>query len=212
MLSASRREALAAVLEEARRRGLVGPGPVEAHIEHSLAFGDVAGWPLRGPALDLGSGAGLPGLVLAAADRASAWVLLDGREKSAAFLDEAVERLGMSKRVRVVGDRAEVAARSEMRGQMALVVARGVGPPAVTAECAAGFLTTGGVLVVSDPPDPDPSRWPGEGLAVLGMGPPEATTRAGFHFVRIPQERPAPERFPRRTGQPAKRPLFRGFT
>lgn len=150
----------------------------------------------------------MPGLVLAVADPGSAWVLLDGREKSATFLAEAVERLGASGRVRVVGQRAEVAARSELRGKMALVVARGVGPPAATAEYAAGFLGPGAVLVVSDPPDPDPARWPPEGLATLGMGPAQAATSSGFHFVRIPQVRAVPDRFPRRTGQPAKRPLF----
>jgi 16S rRNA (guanine527-N7)-methyltransferase len=208
VLLPSQRDQLVCVLEEAQRRGLVGPGAVEEHIGHSLAFGDAAGWPLRRPALDLGSGAGLPGLVLAVADPASEWVLLDGRERSTAFLGEAVRRLGVGERVEVVGERAEVAARSTLRRQMGLVVARGLGPPAVTAECAAGFLRVGGLLVVSEPPEPERGRWSDAGLGMLGMGPAEAATSAGFHFVRIGQERPAPDRFPRRTGQPAKRPLF----
>ena len=181
---------------------------MEPHIEHSLAFGEVAGRPRRGPGLDLGSGAGLPGLVLAVAEPESDWVLLDGRERSAAFLREAVEEFGVGGRVGVVGERAEVAARSALRGQMAMVMARGVGAPAVTAECAAAFLATAGVLIVSGPPEGTAGRWPPDGLATLGMGAVEMVERGGFHFVRIRQERPAPERFPRRTGQPAKRPLF----
>lgn len=212
-LSDARWESLVGLLEEARERGLVGPGAVEPHVDHALAFATVAGRQLPGPALDLGSGAGLPGLVLALADPDSHWVLLDSRARSAQFLQEAVDRLGLHGRVRVAGERAEVAARSALRGTMALVVARGVGPPAATAECAAGFLKPGGVLVVSEPPDPEPTRWPVEGLDQLGMAPAAITeTAGGLHFARILQRRPVSDRFPRRTGQPFKRPLFSGFT
>lgn len=208
-LSPAQRAALVEVLEEARVEGLVGPGPVERHVEHGLAFGEVLGGGAPGAALDLGSGAGLPGLVLAVAHEGSSWVLLDGRQRSADFLRRAVGRLGLAERVRVVGERAEEAARSELRGQMAVVVARGVGPPAVTAEYAAGFLGPGGVLVVSEPPRLGEGRWPPEGLALLGMGPAASVRVAGgAHFARIRQVRLASERFPRRTGQPAKHRLF----
>ncbi|HEV3401042.1 MAG TPA: RsmG family class I SAM-dependent methyltransferase [Acidimicrobiales bacterium] len=209
VLSRAQWDALVGLLEEARERGLVGPGAVEPHLRHALAFATVAGRPLPRPALDLGSGAGLPGLVLAVADPDSQWALLDGRARSAEFLGEAVDRLGLAARVQVVGERAEVAARSELRGTMALVVARGVGPPAATAECAAGFLEPGGALVVSEPPGPDQARWPAAGLDQLGMSPAEILeTGERLHFARITQRRPTADRFPRRTGQPFKRPLF----
>lgn len=196
------------LLEEAQRRGLVGPGSVEAHIDHSLAFGTVIGGAAAGPVLDLGSGAGLPGLVLAVARPEVPWVLLDGRERSVAFLEDAVEHLGMAARVRVVGERAEIAAHAELRASMALVVARGVGPPAVTAECGAGFLAPDGALVVSEPPDTDPARWPAEGLQLVGLGPATRVEAEGFHFAILRRQGQVPERFPRRVGQPAKRPLF----
>jgi 16S rRNA (guanine527-N7)-methyltransferase len=208
-LSDAQWDALLSLLEEGRERGLVGPGALAPHLRHALAFSSVAGRPLPRPALDLGSGAGLPGLVLALADPDSRWVLLDGRARSAEFLGEAVDRLGLEGRVRVVGERAEVAARSELRGTMALVVARSVGPPAVTAECAAGFLRPGGVLVVSEPPADEQSRWPPKGLGQLGMAPAEILEAGGgFHFARILQRHRAPDRVPRRTGKPSKRPLF----
>lgn len=209
MLSPLQRAALVEVLEEAQVEGLVGPGPVERHVEHALAFGEALGHPVGGRALDLGSGAGLPGLVLAIAEPGSEWVLLDGRERSADFLRRTVDRLGVGERVGVLGERAEEAARLELRCRVGVVVARGVGPPAVTAEYAAGFLSVGGTLVVSEPPDASEGRWPPEGLDLLGMGAAQIVrTSGGAHFARIRQLRPVSERFPRRTGQPAKRPLF----
>ena len=56
---------LVAILEESRALGFLGPGPVEGHLPHSLAFAAaVEDPPAR--AVDLGAGGGLPGLVLAA--------------------------------------------------------------------------------------------------------------------------------------------------
>jgi 16S rRNA (guanine527-N7)-methyltransferase len=202
--------ALVEVLEAARERGLLGPGPVASHVEHALGFGEVAGGPPEGPALDLGSGGGVPGLVLAAAWPSSAWILLDGRSRSAEFLHEAVARLGLAARVRVLEARAETAARDgTLRGSVRLVVARGVGGPAVTAECGAGFLAVGGRLVVSEPPDSTGSRWPAEPLAALGLsGAQVVQSGGGLRYARLFQGAPCPPQFPRRVGIPAKRPLF----
>jgi len=78
-----------------------------------------------------------------------------------ATFDEA-----LGERVRVIRSRAEVAGHDPaLRFQFDLVTARGFGPPAVTAECAAGFLRVDGRLVVSEPPEDRVSRWPSDGLA-----------------------------------------------
>ncbi len=92
-----------------------------------------------------------------------------------------------------------------LRGQFDLVVARSFGKPAVTAECAAGFLHVGGFLVVSEPPDvTDETRWEPEGLAELGLE--DSGQQVGCQVMRAVSL--CPERFPRRVGIPAKRPLF----
>lgn len=207
-LEESQRAVLLDVLRTARFEGLLGPGPVETHVDHALGFADIVGDP-GGRALDLGSGAGVPGLTLAFACPSSGWLLLDGRRRSAVFLTEAISRLGLVGRVRVLEGRAEDMARTPLRGRLDLVVARGMGCPGATAECAAGFLRVGGRLVVSEPPAEDYGRWSSSGLGALGMG--EASwveSRSGAHFVVVRQETYCPERFPRRTGQPMKRPLF----
>jgi 16S rRNA (guanine527-N7)-methyltransferase len=137
-------------------------------------------------------------------------VLLDASQRRTAFLREAVDRLGLAARVRVVTDRAEVAGRSpELRWSFDAVVARSFGPPAVTAECAAGFLPVGGVLVVSEPPaDEEPEgRWPHTGLTELGFGPAARLGTATAGFVRI-RRLEANDRWPRRVGIPAKRPRW----
>jgi 16S rRNA (guanine527-N7)-methyltransferase len=160
-----------------------------------------------GRAVDLGSGGGIPGLVLAVHWPTAHWVLLDANERRIAFLRQAVAALGVGDRVDVVAGRAEVVARSpSYRATADLVVARSFAPPAVTAECAAPLLHVGGALVVAEPPGGAPDRWPAAGLALVGL-------MADGHVVdpslqRLRQSSPCPDRYPRRPGIPAKRPLF----
>lgn len=159
-------------------------------------------------AMDLGSGGGVPGLPLAMGRPEAEWVLLDGSVTRGRFLSEAVAALGLASRVHVLAARAEEAGRSpEWRGEFDLVVARSFGSPAVTAECAAPFLRVGGTLVVAEPPLERSDRWPADGLAPLGLVVADRiTTASSFQVLR--QESLCPERYPRRTGIPSKRPLF----
>jgi 16S rRNA (guanine527-N7)-methyltransferase len=158
-------------------------------------------------ALDLGSGAGLPGLPLALAWPGTEWVLLDGGRTRAGILEQAVAELGLTDRVEVVGQRAEIAGRGPYRGRFDLVVARSFAAPAPTAECGSPFLRAGGVLVVAEPPGGAPERWDPAGLAQLGMrlGSPITGHTA---YQQVVQDHLCPDRFPRRVGIPAKRPLF----
>jgi 16S rRNA (guanine527-N7)-methyltransferase len=160
---------LRGVYERARSIGLLGPGPVEDHIVHAGRFVRASGEEVPGRVIDLGSGAGVPGFVLALAWPDARVVLLDAMAKRVAFLQWAVEELGIGSRVDVLQGRAEeLGADPSYRASFDLASARGFGPPAVTAECASGFLRTGGRLIVSEPPDGQ-ERWPADGLALLGM-------------------------------------------
>jgi 16S rRNA (guanine527-N7)-methyltransferase len=189
------------VLEEARTLGFLGPGPVAFHVEHARAYLPALEG-VAGAALDLGAGGGIPGLVLAVERPDLTWTFLDAGSRRTAFLGRAVAALGLAVTIRTA--RAEEAA--DLRGRFAAVVARSFGPPAVTAECAAPLLTVGGRLIVSEPPA-DRDRWPSEALASLGLGP--AQRLAGPPaLVVLRQERPCPAAYPRRTGIPAKRPLW----
>ncbi len=206
-LSVDVRQALIEVLADARRYGHLGPGPLDPQIDRSLALCDAVDPPPAGTIVDLGSGGGLPGLVMAAAWPETTWMLLDGRDLRAAFLRAAVERMGWAHRVSVLGERAERAGRGPLRHRCALVVARAFGPPAATVECGAPFLAPGGHLVVTDPPGGDDGRWPDHGLAILGLVRHRAVVEPVALQVFL-QERSCPDRYPRRVGVPAKQPLF----
>lgn len=188
----------------------MGPGPVEAHLDHAGGFAEAIGEVPSGLLLDLGSGAGLPGLALAVVWPTTHWLFVDGNGRSAAFLREAIRDLGLVGRASVIRARAEELGHDpELRGEAQAVVARSFGPPAVTAECAAGFLALGATLVVSDPPEQGAGRWPDRGLMALGQRVVrQIESGSGHHFTVIEQFELASERFPRRTGVPTRRPLF----
>ena len=200
-----------AALVEAQHLGVIGKAPIESHIGQARAFFSVA-VDLVVPSarvLDLGSGGGLPGLVIAATWPKLSVALLDGRSSRAENLLAAVEVLGFGDRVQVIAQRAEEAGReSRHRHAFDLVVARGFGPPAVTAECAAPFLKVGGLLVVSDPPGGGMrNRWPEAGIKLLGLRVERAQVDP-WAFTVLQQVELCSDIYPRRTGLPQKRPLF----
>jgi len=212
---------LARALEAAREQGFLGDGPVEGHIEHAIGFAtaveDVLGV-APSAFLDMGSGGGVPGLVLAARWSEAEATLLDANRSRCRVLQAAAHDLGFEHRIRVLCLRAEEAGRDPgLRSSQPVVVARSFGAPAVTAECGGPLLQVGGLLVVAEPPGPvptrggqvgHPGRWPEEPLAELGLAPLRFWfDQAGYQVLR--QLRPCPARYPRRVGIPEKRPLYR---
>ena len=168
--------------------------------------------PERGRVLDLGSGGGLPGLVLVTYRPELELTLLEARQRACRFLREVVTALDLAG-VAVIEARAEEAARRpDLRESFDAVAARSFGPPPVTAECAVGFLREGGRLVVSEPPgdeeaDRAAARWPEPGLEELGFAPPVPGGGPEASFVLLEKTR-RDDRWPRRVGLPAKRPLW----
>lgn len=197
-------QALIRQLEQSRALGFLGPGPVEAHVEHAAGF-LVALEGVTGRVIELGSGGGVPGLVVAVARPDLELVLVEAMSKRCAFLEAAVVALRLVN-TRVVAGRAEIIGRSELRGTADAVVARGFGSPSATAECAAPLLRIGGRLIVSEPPN-DQDRWPSEPVGLLGLQLGTRSPRSPVIQVLI-QAKPCPDPYPRRDGRPAKRPLF----
>jgi len=202
-----------AALQQAFDFGLLGPGSVEAHISHALGYNEVAlqvGAKTAGRVGDLGSGGGLPGLVLAEAWPQATFVLIDAAERRCAFLTASVEDMKLESRVSVRRGRAEELGHVvDLRSTFDLVVARSFGPPPVLAECAAPLLKIGGWMIVSEPPSVEATeqRWPESGLALLGFSEP-TPVKSDRHFVAVQKIAETSERYPRRVGVPGKRPLF----
>lgn len=202
---------LVSILEKSRDLGFLGPGPVDSHIDHAMAFNTL----LDGchHVMDLGSGGGVPGLVLASQRRSEdnhpSFTLVDANNRRCEFLLDAVTELSLGDQVQVVHGRAEELARLPMmRHRFDCIVARSFGPPAVVAECAVGFLAVDGRLIISEPPDGDPERWNEEGLALLGLRVLDTSRHSGVGLQILGVIELCNERFPRRNGIPAKRPLF----
>jgi 16S rRNA (guanine527-N7)-methyltransferase len=207
-------------LERAAKLGMLGnSAEIDVQIDHALGFVQTFESSLGRPprsVLDLGSGGGLPGLVLHQVWPETEVVLLEASERRAEFLKSELARSEAEGPcspgpVEVLRGRAEtVAHEPRYRERFEGVSSRSFGPPAVVAECGAPFLTTRGVLVVSEPPEGEgSSRWPEAGLAEVGLGSGEATRiEDRFNYRVLPKHGTTPDRFPRRDGVPSKRPLF----
>jgi len=99
---------------------------------------------------DIGSGAGYPGLALAAGLPGATVVLVESTGKKARFLETVVAAAGLAERVSVIGGRAEAVAADIRLGRVEafdVVTARAVGDLADLVELAFPLLRVGGVLV-----------------------------------------------------------------
>ena len=125
---------------------------LEKHVLDSLAvMPELLELPLTGPALDIGSGAGFPGIVLACACPDRALVLVEPRRRPTSFLLEAI-RIVPLPNARAVEARAEDAARDPTLAKgMALVVSRALRLDSLL-ELSRPFLTTNGVLIAMQTP------------------------------------------------------------
>ncbi len=194
--------------------GFLGSMPIDSQIDHALGFVVVLERRFGGApesVIDLGTGGGVPGLVVASCWQESRVVLMDASERRTSFLAETLEVWPASGNVDVVRGRAEeLGHRGDLRERFDAVTSRSFGIPALTAECGSAFLRTGGWMVVSEPPDVSAQlRWPVAGLTLLGMEPVETTRVAGrFGYQVLHKTAATDDRYPRRIGIPAKRPLF----
>ena len=180
-------DALREVLTRAQRLGTLGDRPIDEVIEHARQF--VAGLAdVTGRVLDIGTGAGIPGLVIAMDRPDLELVLVDRRATRMDELSRAVMSLGLIDRVMVITADVETLARDQSyAGQFDAVVSRGFGPPDVTLRAARPFLKNGGRFVVSEPPSRDTNRWPESTLRETGFSQPQHLQGiAMFHVEHLP--------------------------
>ena len=149
-------------LLESQRLGFLGDREIDDVIEHARAFVRALDQ-MHGVVADLGSGGGIPGLVIAHDRPELQLMLIDRRSKRTDFLDRMVRRLGWSDRVTVVNaDVTALVEAKEADGSVPSVVvdaavARGFGPPQMTLTLASRLVRPGGRIVISEPPEGD--RW-----------------------------------------------------
>lgn len=164
-------------------------------------------------ALDLGSGGGVPGIVLAMARPEVRWTLVDSVRKKADALRGFVDALGLAN-VGVVAERAEILGHAPAhREQYDLIAARACAALPVLVEYALPLLRVGGSLLAWKGAVTDEElRGGSDAAAPLGGGTPGVRwtgfAALGDHrFVLVRKERPTPGEYPRRPGVATRRPL-----
>ena len=166
------------------------------------------------PAIDIGSGAGFPGLPIKIVRPDLELTLLEATGKKARFLELVVQSLGLAG-VTVVNGRAEDLAHDlEHRGAYALALARAVAPLSALVELALPFLRVGGHLAAAKgSAAPRETREAQNALDICGgrimavqpLDVPGPGPIPNLVLVKKVRETPSP--YPRRPGTPAKRPL-----
>jgi 16S rRNA (guanine527-N7)-methyltransferase len=148
-----------------------------------------------GPAIDVGSGGGVPGIPLALALPQVDFTLLEAEERKAGFLRRWAAALP---NVRVVRGRAE----SQPTDAYRVAVAKALAPPPVAAEWCLPLVESGGAAILWVGPSADAARV-ARVAALLAAELDES--RPGLFVLR--KLAPTPPGFPRRIGVARKRPL-----
>ena len=163
--------------------------------------------------LDVGSGAGFPGLPLKIAFPRIDLTLLEATAKKTAFLRHVVDKLGLEGVDVVTGRAEEEARRPEMRERFGAVVSRAVARLDVLAELCLPFCVVGGVMVAQKGPQVEEElRQARNAIETLGGRTKDSgmlvTPPVGIGtLVVIEKQRQTPTHYPRRPGIPSKRPL-----
>jgi 16S rRNA (guanine527-N7)-methyltransferase len=204
--------------ERASVSSVTDPGEAwRVHVADSLSALVFAELAAADRIADVGSGAGFPGLVLAAALPGAEVELIESVGRKADFIARAASAGGIEN-ARAVNERAETWAASEPpkggREAYDAVTARAVGRLSTSAELASPLLREGGVLVVwkgrRDEDEEAQLAAASERLAmrpreVLAVGPYAGSRHRHLHLIE--KAGPTPEGLPRRPGMAKKRPF-----
>ncbi len=128
---------------QGEERGLIGPLELPRLWTRHVLNSAIAAPLFHGSAADIGSGAGLPGLVLAIARPDVSWTLIEPMERRVAWLSEQVSELGLSNAT-VLRARAE----DVPAGQFDVVTARAVSALRTLLPWTAPLVRDGGELVL----------------------------------------------------------------
>ena len=165
--------------------------------------------------VDVGSGAGFPGLPLAIARPDLEVLLLDSQAKRIAFLDAVVQALGLTQ-VRTLHNRAEDAGRApELRESFDVAVARAVAPLGVLCELLLPLVRVGGRMICYKGPSAGEEWEAGNRAARLLGGTPLISHPVALpsqpdwrHQVVISEKNQKTLRqYPRKAGVPGRKPL-----
>ena len=165
--------------------------------------------------VDVGSGAGFPGIPLSAFLPEARFVLMDSLGKRVDFLQMAIDALGLN--ADAVQLRAEDAGRGGLREMFDAAISRAVAPMNVLSELLLPLVRVGGRALALKGPGAEAELRDAEGaIALLGGRVADVRTVDipgrdwGHNIVVLEKIAPTPDNYPRRAGIPEKRPLPSG--
>lgn len=164
--------------------------------------------------VDVGTGAGFPGLPLAIMRPRWRFTLIEATGKVVAYLEHAVAALGLTN-VTALHSRVEDAGRSKaLREHFDLAVARALAPLPVLLEYTLPLVAVGGRVVAYKGAEADAEVAASvNALSILGgrSRPRLAYYLPGLdrprHLVVVDKRRPTPRTYPRKAGTPSRQPL-----
>ena len=163
--------------------------------------------------IDIGCGAGFPGLPLKIVFPEAEFVMVDSVGKKVEFVSETAKALGLEK-LSAESERAEVLARTKYRENFDFVTARAVANLPVLLEYCLPFLKVGGHAILFKSGEyQEELLLAQKAIETLGGGETQVRefelpyTMAKRSLIIIKKERPTPEKYPRRVGKASKSPL-----
>lgn len=185
---------------------------IEKHFLDSLALAQVIKLDGAMSVMDMGTGAGFPGIPLKIAFPELSVTLADSLNKRVQFLCEVIQALGL-KKIEAVHGRAEELARENMyRETYDLTVSRAVANLSTLAEYCLPFVKVGGCFVSYKSGECD-EEVASAALAIQTLGGQLSEVKkfqlgeAGRAFVIIDKKNPTAKKYPRKAGTPSRDPL-----
>lgn len=165
--------------------------------------------------IDVGSGAGFPGLPLKIAFSDINLVLLEATAKKAVFLRHLTQKLELNDVEVLAGRAEEIAHKAQYRHHFDVVLSRAVASLPTLAELTLPFCAIGGKTIIQKKGDiKDELSRATRAIEILGGSQPElkkvklSELTNNRYLVIIDKVSPTPAKYPRRSGMPAKRPIM----
>ncbi len=190
------------------------PEVIQKHFLDSLAIARFMDVSAATRMLDVGTGAGFPGIPLKIVFPETEILLLDSLQKRLTFLDEVIASLGLEQITTIHGRSEDLGHQPDLRGQFDLVVSRAVANLSTLSEFCLPFAKTGGMFVAYKSEKTEEEIGAAKGAIHLLGGKLDRVEEYALPdsdlyrtLVFIGKKENTAKQYPRKAGTPLKKPL-----